>query len=204
MKESDNWNSLASDRFLKLMFVNGLKMDTKKYYPKFTLPPILNKDYSNTEPNKVLVEMFEPHLTFARANLCALRYQDAWCKLNFKKEFDTTDASAFRALYWPYLDLFNSMVYSTDPDREEMFHTGPFRIFEYFMDHFGKDITVHQLERAFHMVSTDQELQQLSERTIYRHLKVLTHHGLISQNSPTYSLSKPYQQFFENYKENWK
>ena len=204
MKESDNWNSLASDRFLKFPFVNPLQKDTKKYPPKFVLPSQLNHNFKNEIPNKILVSLFEPHLTSARAELCALKYQDAWCKLNFHETFTETDALAFRTLYQIYLDLFPLMIYSTDPDREEQFHTGPFRIFEYFMNHFNQTVTVHEIERAFHMIQSEQDMQQLSERTIYRHLRTLEHHGIIQKNSPNYSLSNHYVNYFENYKENWK
>lgn len=201
MKESDNWNSLASDRFIKLMIVNPLQQDTKKFPPHFDLP-FLTTPPDNLKPNKVLVEMFEDHLTMGRAQLAAIKYAEAWCKLNNQETFSDNDANAFRMLYYPYLELFPLMIKVTDPDQEDSFYTGPFRILEYFMRRFGHEVTVHQLERAFHMVETD-EMKQLSERTIYRHLKVLEIKGIVQSNSPTYSLAPYYQNYFDNYRSNW-
>lgn len=197
MRESDNWNALASDRFIKFPFINPLQQDIKRYPPKFTLPEMSNPVIS--KPNNMLVKLFESHLTTARAQLAVMKFQEAWCKLNNKLIFTTTDALAFKALYGIYLDLYPLMISAYDPDREESFHTGPFRILEYFMNHFGEEIDVHQLEYGFHMSNTDE-----SARTIYRHLNILEHHNIIKSNSPTYSLSDKYQNYFDNYRSNWK
>jgi hypothetical protein len=202
MKESDNWNSMASDRFTKFPFINPLQQDTKEFYPKFELPdcclslPIEFK----FRPNKILTEIFEDHLTRGRAELASIKFQRAWCRLNNQDSFSDIDAYAFRALYSPYLSLFPLMIKVTDPDNEDSFYTGPFRILEYMMDHFYEPKTIHQIERAFHMVEDETNM---SERTIYRHMKVLESKNIIKQNSPTYSLSPYYQNYFENYKKNW-
>jgi len=92
------------------------------------------------------------------------------------------------------------MIKVTDPDNEDSFYTGPFRILEYMMDHFGESKTIHQIERAFHMVEDETNM---SERTIYRHMKVLESKGILKSNSPQYSISDYYMKYFENYKRNW-
>lgn len=205
MKESDNWNSLASDRFTKQMLINPLMKDTKNFFPKFTLPDCLffnrTRDY-NLPANALMVNLFDEHLTQGRAELASIKFAESWCRLNDQETFTDVDALCFRSMFEPYLSLYPLMIKVVDPDQEESFYTGPFRILEYFMRHYGKKITVHEVERAFHMVDTDDS-KQMSERTIYRHLQVLERHGLVVRNSPDYDLSPYLHNFFDNYKENW-
>lgn len=206
MKESDNWNSIASDRFTKFMLVNPLMTDTKKYQPRFILPDCvaIPRQY-DFKPNKILVKLFDEHLTPGRAELASMKFAEAWCKLNNKEQFTDIDAIAFSNLYSPYLDLYPLMIRVIDPDQEESFYTGPFRILEYFMRNYGEAVSVHQIERAFHMGIIDED-KQLSQRTIYRHLKVLEHQGIIIRHNPDYShysLGKHWTEYFDNYKENW-
>ncbi len=206
MRESDNWNSMASDRFLKFMLVNPLMQDTKKYQPRFFLPDcIAIPRRFDFKSNKILSTLFDEHLTPGRAELASIKFAEAWCKINNQDNFTDIDAMAFHNMYEPYLSLFPLMIRVTDPDQEDSFYTGPFRILEYFMRHFNENVSVQQLERAFHMTQED-ELKQLSQRTIYRHLKVLTSKDIIEAHNPDwshYTLSKTWLDFFENYRENW-
>lgn len=203
MRESDSWNSMASDRFIKLMLVNPLQQDTKAVPPKFELPYSLYVPRQfNMRPNKLVLDLFNDHLTQGRAELATIRYQEAWCRLNEKETFTDIDGIIFRQMYEPYLTLYPLMIKVVDPDQEESFYTGPFRIIEHFMRHFGEKQTVQNIEDAFHMVSVDDE-KSMSDRTVYRHLRVLESKGLIVKNSPDYILSKKYTDFFENYRSNW-
>ncbi len=204
MRESDSWNSMASDRFIKFPLVNALQRDTKKIPPKFSLPDcIYARREFDFKPHTLLTRLFDHHLTQGRSELASMRYQEAWCRLNDKSEFTEVDAIQFSALYSIYLELFPLMIKSVDPDQEESFYTGPFRIIEHFMKHYGETQTVQDLEDAFHMVSIDEE-KKMSERTIYRHLRVLEHKGIVIKNSPNYILSPRYTKYFDNYRENWK
>jgi hypothetical protein len=201
MRESENWNSLANDRFIKLMLNNPLQKDTKKEPPKFSMPT-LTQPFPHFVPNKDVLELMEMHLTRSRAELATIRYMNAWCQLNGGVQFEEKDGYAFKTIYWPYLELYNAMILSSDPDREESFHTGPFRIIEYFMTHWKDDVTINDLEKHFHIASSD-DLHDLSQSTMYRHLRLLRHKGIIKNNSPTWSLAPRWRDYFERYKENW-
>ncbi len=204
MKESDSWNSMASDRFIKFPLINGIRESTKKDPPRFELPDSIYQSKSMEQrPNPILVRLFDNHLTQSRSELAAIHYQEAWCRMNERDYFTDVDAIQFSALYSVYLELYPLMIKSVDPDQEESFYTGPFRIIEHFMKHFGESQTVQDVEDAFHMVNIDEE-KKMSERTIYRHLRVLESKGIISRNSPDYSLSPRYTKYFDNYRENWK
>ena len=201
MRESENWNSLANDRFVKIMLINPLQKDTKKDWPHFTLPH-LTEPLPCIVPNKIVMSLLEQHMTRSRAELASIRYMNAWCAINNKLIFEEVDGLAFNALYGIYLELYPMMIISTDPDREESFHTGPFRIIEYFMNHYNEDVTMKQLEQHFHIPVTD-ELHYLSVSSVYRHLQVLRSKDIIRNNSPTWSLSPKYRNYFETYRENW-
>jgi len=202
MRESDNWNSLANDRFIKMMLINPLQKDTKKYPPHFELPLLKFRELRQPA-HPILLKMLTDHLTGGRAELSALNYMNAWCTLNDKDVFTDIDASAFSILYGPYLSLYPLMIYTSDPDREESFHTGPFRIVEYFMNHFDEqEITAQQLADSFHLAQSD-DLVYLSSSSMYRHLNLLKHKKILTNNSPTWSLSPQYRDYFENYRKNW-
>jgi hypothetical protein len=201
MRESENWNSLANDRFIKLMLINPLQKDTKKIPPHFTLP-LLTQPLPHFVPNRDIMELLEQHLTRSRAELAAIRYMNAWCSLNGGVQFTEADGLAFKVLYGPYLELYNMMILSSDPDREESFHTGPFRIIEYFTNRWNDEVTIYDLEKHFHM-SNSEELRDVSQSSLYRHLRLLKGKGIIMNNSPTWSLAPKYRDYFERYKENW-
>lgn len=201
MRESDNWNSLAADRFTKLMVINALQEETKRVPPHFDLPVLTPSDIKKAHP--AIVRLMSQHLTGGRAELAAINYMNAWCMLNNKSEFTNTDASAFNVLYEPYLSLYPLMIFSSDPDREESFHTGPFRIIEYFMSHFDQqEIGLGDLIDAFHL-SVQDNMIEISTSSLHRHLALLKHKGILTNNSPTWSLSPKYRNFFESYKRNW-
>jgi len=207
MKMNETWNSIASDRFLKFMLVNPLAVDTKKIPPQFTLPDcaFIPKTF-DFKPNPILAKLFGEHLTPGRAELASVRYQEAWCRLNDQEDFTNTDAIMLHAMYHHYLELYPLLIRSQDPDSEESFYTGAFRVLEYFMLHYTEDITAQQLCNAFHMLDIDGQDQQMSLRTMYRHLKILTKRGIVEPHNPDYShyiLSTEWRKFFENYKERW-
>lgn len=201
MRESENWNSLAADRFIKLMLNNPLQKDTKKIPPKFVLPQ-LSQPLPHFTPNKDVMKLMELHLTRSRAELATIRYMNAWCQLNGGLQFTETDGLVFRTLYWPFLEMYPMMILSSDPDREESFHTGPFRIIEYFMQHWNDEVSIHDLEKHFHM-ATSEDLHQVSQSSLYRHLSLLKGKGIITNNSPTWSLASDYRSYFERYRSNW-
>lgn len=204
MKESDSWNSMASDRFIKFMLVNPLQQDTKKQPPHFDLPECLYKHREyNFRPNKLISSLFDEHLTQGRSELATVRYMEAWARLNDKDDFTDIDALAFRQFYAPYLELYPLMIKVVDPDQEESFYTGPFRVLEHFMRKYPESLTMQDLEEAFHMVSVDDE-KTMSDRTIYRHLRVLESKNIVTRNSPDYKLAPRYSKFFEKYRESWK
>jgi hypothetical protein len=123
---------------------------------------------------------------------------NAWCSLNSQIEFSEADGLAFKIMYEPYINLYQMMILSDDPDREESFHTGPFRIIEYFMQNWDREVSASELESFFHI-----DLRNTSRSSIYRHLDLLKHKGIIMNNSPTWSLAPLYRGYFERYKENW-
>src|SRR5436309_12494447 len=58
MRESENWNSLANDRFIKLMLINPLQKYTKKIPPHFSLP-LLTQPLPHFTPNRDIMELLE-------------------------------------------------------------------------------------------------------------------------------------------------
>lgn len=209
MKDSDNWQSIASDRFIKFCMVNPLREKTLDFPPIFQFPDVDYYRKIETEPNPILINLFTPHLTRPRAELAVMRYQQAWCQMNGTDKFTDTDAMGFSALYYPYLELYPLMIRSFDPDKEETFYTGAFRILEYFTspEHYGRGVSIQEMVDVFHMNNPDDESRRISQATIYRHMNILKYKGVVQQHNPeygVYELSKPYRDYFDNYRSLWK
>jgi len=206
MKKNEAWNAIASDRFIKFLLVNPLKQRTVDADPRFDLPDSVNTVQPlPKEPNTLLVKMFSEHLTKGRAELATLRYMRAWNLYNNQFDFTETDALAFHAMFSPYLELYPILIKGVDPDQEESFYTGAFRTLEFFMQNYPSSIHVSEITNHFHMVDPNLD-EHWSERTIYRHLKVLEKKGVIEASNPhygKYALAKRYYNFFETYRENW-
>lgn len=209
MKHNEAWNAIASDRFIKFLLINPLKVTTSDTVPHFELPDCVNNNLERTPlpkvANPILVELFLEHLTKSRAELASLRYMKAWNLYNDQQEFTEVDAMSFYALFSPYLELYPILIKGVDPDQEESFYTGAFRTLEFFMQNYPHSVHVSEIVDHFHMVDPNVD-EHWSERTIYRHINVLEKRKIIDGSNPhygKYSLSRRYSDFFDTYRENW-
>lgn len=208
MKHNESWNAIASDRFIKFLIINPLKTKTVDAIPIVELPDCVNANVGMEMPkmpNPILIRLFSEHLRQSRAELATLRYMRAWCIYNNQQEFTDVDATVFHTLFSPYLELYPVLIKGVDPDQEESFHTGAFRILEFFMERYPHSVHVKDITEHFHMIDPNQD-EHWSERTIYRHIRVLESRGIINGSNPhygQYQISKKYQSFFDTYRENW-
>jgi hypothetical protein len=205
MARSENWNSLAQDRFTKFCLFNGIMGPTVDNPPRFSIPDFDNSPKPQL-PHPVLVAMFREHFTGNRSQIAASKYQEAWCKLNGTEKFSDLDAIMFQDLFWPYLKAWPVFIHGTDPDREETFYTGPYRLLEIFMENYPNPLSMRDILEKFHMISPDEKEMGYSLRNIYRHLEVLKARGQVEDANPEYGkyeLSKPLRDYWNLYRELW-
>jgi len=203
MHGSESWNSLSADRFTKLPLINAIKGPTVNYAPRVELPFISN------EPRKqlahpILTRMFREHFTGTRSEIASANYAEAWCKLNNTYQFTDADAVFFHELFWPYLGTWPVFIHGTDPDREETFYTGPFRMLERFMDQYPLPLSIADLQKTFHMINIGDS--GASYNTLKRHLDILIDRHMIQPANPEYGkyeLDQNLTNYFENYKRAW-
>jgi hypothetical protein len=205
MTQSENWNSLAEDRFTKFPLFNPLRKLEIDAIPKFNLPANLFLiEYKKAQPqSSILTKMFSKHISIPRAKLTSAKFSEAWCWIEGIDNFTDIQEMQFFSMFNNYLDMYPSLIRGFDPDRDASFYTGAFRILEFML---SKDIfengetTVKDLVTHFWMDGPDQAN---SQATIYRHLTILKHKGLVKNNSPTWSISRDIHSFYERYKEMW-
>ena len=205
MTQSENWNSLAEDRFVKLPLFNPLRKDEIDTIPKFELPKdLFVLEYRKSQPkSNIISKMLRNHMSDTRSKLSSARYAEAWCWINGNERFTDVDEMQFYSMFNTYLELYPSLIRGYDPDRDPGFYTGAYRTLEFMLqkDNFDKGyVEVNDLVKNFHMEAPDIGN---SQSTIYRHLQLLKHKNLVKNNSPTWSISKDIQSFFERYREMW-
>lgn len=198
MQRSEAWNSLSADRFTKFPLVNAIKGPTVNFPPRIEIPFITSESIPQ-KAHPVIVQLFRDHFTGTRSEIASCKYEEAWCKIQGTRQFTDLDAILFYDLFWPYLKAWPTFIHGTDPDREETFHTGAFRVFEAFMENFPHPMSINQLQDKFHMDAD-------STKTIGRHIQILLNKGLIQNANPEYGkyeLHKGYIDYFNNYRNAW-
>jgi hypothetical protein len=205
MTQSENWNSLAEDRFTKFPLINPMRISEVDTIPKFTIPAdLFVLEYHKPQgKSNVISKMLRNHMSDTRAKLSSARFAESWCWINGIERFTDVEEMQFYSMFNTYLEMYPSLIRGYDPDRDASFYTGAFRTLEFMLEkpNFDKGyVEVNDLVKHFKMESPDMAN---SQATIYRHLQLLKHKGLVKNNSPTWSLSKDIQSFFERYKEMW-
>lgn len=203
MHGSESWNSLSNDRFTKFPLLNALKGPTVDFPPDIELPSWMGEPpVQRSHP--ILTRMFKEHFTGTRSEIAAAHYATAWCKLTGQNEFTDIDAITFHSLFWPYLSAWPVFIHGTDPDREETFYTGPFRMLERFMEFFPSPLSIQDLQQHFHMINVGD--QGTSYNTLKRHLDVLINRNMVQPANPEYGkyeLNHDIKTYFENYRKMW-
>jgi hypothetical protein len=202
MHGSESWNSLSADRFTKFPLINAIKGPTVNFAPMVIVPVMYQTPQQIAHP--LLTRMFREHFTGTRSELASANYATASCKLNNTQQFTEQDAITFQSLFWPYLSAWPTFIHSTDPEREESFYTGPFRILESFMEYFPQPLSIRELQSIFHMINPGDSGS--SYNTIHRYLDVLIDRQLIGHANPEFGkfeLSPAMKDYFNTYRRLW-
>lgn len=207
MRENENWESLASDRFVKFTMINPLREDSVESLPSYelnaqpfnpelpidTTMPLLRK-LINTQVSEERVPIFCRHLI---RGFCALEgYETA----TYKAEME------FCQLFRPYLETYQDMIHTQDIEEEKTFASGAYRLFLLISRHPG--MTIEEIRDKFRIynkiIKPGKFAPESYEKMILRHANLLNEAGYIEivQNSPTkFYMSKKFTDYFNWYKE---
>lgn len=205
MIENENWESLATDRFVKWTMLNPLRQKTYDFPPQYELPVI---DYNLLPdiPNEpmFLMKMFNKQVSVERTPIFAQRLFRGYCILEGIKNPTLRDQMDMVKLFSPFIKLYSQLIYSEDIEAETRLSVGSLRLFTEIISHNG--ISIDELETFFSVYQKkrkpiDKPLEN-GKVMINRHSEMLLDRKLISvvTNSPTkFYMNKYYEDYFQWY-----
>lgn len=206
MRENENWESLASDRFLKFAMFNPLREDTIEKQPIYDFPTVqYEKDLPITTPLVLLKNLLGTQVSEERLPIFARHLMRAFCAVEGYDTATLKSEMELVKLIRPYLEIYPKMVYTQDIEEEKTFASGAYRLFLLIAKHDG--ITVEQARDNFKVYNKVAKPTRYAleayDKMIMRHANLLSEFGLIfiTKNSPTsFHLSNKLNEYFNWYR----
>jgi hypothetical protein len=205
MIENDNWESLASDRFIKWIMINPLRQKSYDFAPQYEMP-LFDYNLLPDIPNEpmVIMKMFEKQISSERLPIFSQRLLRGYCILEGIKNPSIRTQLDIVKLFKPFITLYPQLIYREDLESETKISTGSLSLFVEICSHNG--ITIDELETFFSIYQrqkrvTDKPIENGREM-INRHSRMLIDKGLISviENSPKrFYVNKIYDDYFQWY-----
>lgn len=207
MSENENWESLASDRFIKFAMFNPLRQDTTESLPTYELPDGLHywKDMEIRTEMNFIKKLLGAQISEERLPIFCRHLLRAYCSLEGYSVVDLKAELEFIKLFRPYLDIYPKMIYTQDIEEEKTFAGGAYRLFLYVSKHDG--CTLEDVRANFHVYnkihkSTKQAIESY-EKMIVRHASLLQEMGLLNfyHDSPlTFHMTQKMKDYFDWYR----
>lgn len=210
IRENENWESMATDRFIKFCTINPLRAVSLKHTPIYNMSSafkdgkFIRVNYgipleSNLMITKhtLLGQVSADRLDiFAKDLLVSYATIEGYDKITIRTEME------FKNFFETYLKIFPDLSYSTDIEQPSKFATGALRLLIEVSRH-TDGISLEQLAKNFHVYEKELHSDRYDEM-IMRHAKVLISKGYLIKkvNSPvSLSPSTRINRFFEQYQE---
>lgn len=206
MIENSNWESLASDRFIKWTMLNPLRRKSYDFAPQYEMPYI---DYDLlpdiTDEPTIIMKMLYKQVSTERLPIYAQRLLRGFCIFEGIKNPTIRTQLDIVKLFKPFVSLYQQLIYSEDIESETKLSVGSLRLFTEICSKNG--ISIDELETFFSVYQrqkklTDKPLENGREM-INRHSRMLIDRNLISvvENSPKrFYINKYYDDYFQWYR----
>ena len=203
MTENDNWEAIASDRFVKLCLINPLRCDTIESIPSYEFNPILN--IHTVVPIKsqltVMKWVLNNQVSDNRLITYCRKLIKAYCKFEGYESVTIKAESEFKQLFGTLLSFYPAFIFTQDIEYELQFSVGAFRLLGCICSHDG--FKYQDLIEYFKVYEkTGKELSY--KKMIYDKAKWLENHHFIdiisNSNEPHFYMSKQLSDYFEWYK----
>ncbi len=206
MTENENWESLASDRFIKWIMLNPLRTKSLDYPPQYEMPDIdyeLQPDIENE--NRFLMSMLKGQVSPERLPLYAQRLMRGYAILEGIESPRLTEQMELAKFFRPFISLYPQLLYSIDLDEETKFAVGSLRLFTEISQNSG--ISIDELQHLFAVYEKKMRAKygnplENAKEMINRHASMLTDRGLITveDNSPRkFYLNDTFTNYFNWY-----
>ena len=207
MIENSNWESLASDRFLKWTMLNPLRHISYDFPPQYEMP-IIDETLLPDIPNEpmLIMKMLNKQISPERLPIFAQRLLRGYCLFEGIKSPTVKDQLDIVRLFKPFISLYSQLIYAEDIESETKISVGSLRLFTEICSHNG--ISIEELEAYFSIYQrqkrvTDKPIENGREM-INRHSQMLQDRHLITvvDNSPRkFYINKYFEEYFQWYSE---
>jgi hypothetical protein len=208
MKENENWESLASDRFIKFAMFNPLREDTIESTPKYNMVKYKYEPKMEITTEMTLTRrLLNAQISEERLPLFCRHLLRGYATVEGKERVTIREEVEFIKLFKPYLEIYPSMIYTSDIEEEKTFASGAYRLFLLISKHEGA--TIEEIRDKFRVytkhIRTGRFATEAYDKMIMRHAELLMDMGWIfmNHNSPTkFYLSDKLHQYFDWYRDN--
>jgi len=209
MRENENWESLASDRFIKWVMINALRKESLDFIPDFELPEILDDKLIPEFKTdlKLTRNMLHNQISPERIPIFAKKLLTGYARLENNPVMTLRDELDFVKLFKPFIEIYPKFVYTRDISEESELAVGSLRLFTQIVKHDG--ITIDELQETFSVYNVKKrpELQnrllENAKEMISRHSQLLLEKGLVTkvENSPArFYMARPFEEWWEWYR----
>ena len=192
IRENENWESMATDRFIKFCTINPLRAKSLKHTPIYHMSPafkddrFINVNYSMPIESNLMItkhvlqgQVSQDRLDiFARDLLVSYATIEGYDKITIRTEME------FKNMFEIYMKVFPDLSYSTDIEQPSKFATGSLRLLIEIARH-TEGISLKHLADSFGVYEKENRSERYDEM-IMRHAKVLLERNYITKtvNSP--------------------
>jgi len=207
MTENENWESLASDRFIKWTMLNPLRNKSYDFLPEYEMPIIdykLKPDIPD-EP-MIIMKLLEKQVSPERLPIYSQKLLRGYCILEGITNPTLNGQLDILKFFKPFIELYPMLIYTEDIEAETRLGVGSLRLFTEITSHNG--ISIEELETFFSVYQKKRSPQNANKplengrEMINRHSQMLQDRGLITvvDNSPRkFYMAKRYEDYFANY-----
>lgn len=192
MRENENWESLASDRFIKWVMMNALRKGALDYYPKYERPDVVDEELQPEFKTDLALtrRMLAYQISPERCPIFAKKLLTGYARLENNPTITIRDELEFTKLFRPFIELYPKVVFSRDIAEESELAVGSMRLFTQIVKQNG--ISVDELQDTFSVYDVKKKPQDANrplenaKEMIYRHAQLLIDKKLITyvDNSP--------------------
>jgi len=200
--ENENWESLASDRFIKWVTINPLRKESVKFDPKHDLPDIDLKLKRLPIESTLMItkKVLQKQITEERLPIFVRDLINAYCIMENYEQVNVKAELEFMKLFGIYLSIFPSITYTTNIEMPDSIAIGSLRLLAIVARHEG--ITIDDLIQVFNVYHKENRSERYDE-TIMRHTQILQDRDLmqIQTESPKrFYMSKRLENYFDWYR----
>lgn len=209
--ESTGFESLATDRFLKLILLNPLRSvrDQEDNPPSYDIPDV-NIDYDDikfTTDFDQVNKLFAGQVSMGRTRMFSKDYLRAYARMNNIEMVDNKVEQDFVDLYGVYIRLYPALIYAHDLDKPDSFSVGSVRLLEHIVKDYHHGKTSSELAKKFHVYNYREGKYEVDTDTVTHHMRPLVHAKIVTNHTRgqvvRYQLTKPIMKYFDDYKANW-